>query len=137
MMSNLRRRLASCALALLVCQTASVFAAPLSSCCPARHAASAPAAEAETECCPAGSHPPGQCPRHKSSTTPSKPAKKMDCRIQCDAPHGVQFLIGVAGLLPPPVVSPAAPIVSRAVVVATADPQTRPFVPESPPPRLR
>jgi hypothetical protein len=120
---------------MLVCQTASVFAAPLSSCCPARHAASAPAAEAEIECCPAGSHAPGQCPRHKGSNAPSKPLK-VDCRMQCDTPHGVQFLLGVAGLLPPPVVSPAAPIVSRAVAVATSDPQTRPFVPESPPPRV-
>jgi hypothetical protein len=136
MMSSLRRRLASCALAMLVCQTASVFAAPLSSCCPARHAATAPAAEAETECCPAGSHAPGQCPRHKRSNAPSTPLK-VDCRMQCDAPHGVQFLLGVAGLVPPPIVSPAAPIVSRAVVVATADPQARPFVPESPPPRVR
>jgi len=129
MLSILRRRLASCALALVVCHCALVFAAPLSSCCPSRDAR--PAATAEKECCPAGSHPPGECPLHKRSHTTSK----TSCRMQCDAPHGAQFLPGAVGLLPAPAASIAAPIASRAIALATVDLQTRPFLPESPPPR--
>src|SRR3954447_22229208 len=131
MLSMLRRRLASCALALLVCHSALVFAAPLSSCCPTRH--DAPVAEAEKDCCPAGSHPPGQCPRHAGS----KAATRVACRMQCDAPHGVQFLLGVAGLLPPPAAALDAPILSRALVSSVVNPETRSFVPDSPPPRVR
>jgi hypothetical protein len=128
-MSMIRRRLASCALALVVCQSALVFAAPLSSCCPSRHGA--PVAEAEKDCCPAGSHPPGQCPLHARS----KAETRASCRMQCDAPHGVQFLLGAAVLLPAPAASFAAPLISRAVIVSTANLQSRPFVPDSPPPR--
>jgi len=127
----LRRRLASCALALVLCQIAFVFAAPLSSCCPARDRAGVRAAETEKDCCPAGAHAPGQCPLHGKSKAP-----KVDCRMRCDAPHGAQFLIGVAALLPAPAAVPAVPVVSRAVALAAVDPQTRPFVPDSPPPRV-
>jgi hypothetical protein len=128
----LRRRLASCALALVVCQSALVFAAPLSSCCPSRHGA-AQVAETGKDCCPAGSHPPGQCPLHART----KAETKVSCRMQCDAPHGVEFLLGAAVPLPAPVASLAAPIASHAVVVSTVGLQTRPVVPDSPPPRLR
>jgi hypothetical protein len=134
MISMLRRRLASCALALVVCQSALVFAAPLSSCCPSRDGAKAKAeqAEAEKDCCPAGSHPPGQCPRHAAS----KAAARISCRMQCDAPHGVEFLLGAVGLLPPLAVSLAAPLASSAPAVSEAAPETRPFVPDLQPPRL-
>jgi len=56
--------------------------------------------------------------------------------MQCDAPHGVQFLIGVAALLPPPVAVPAAPVAFHAVVLPALDPHTRPFVPDLRPPRV-
>src|SRR5262245_59576452 len=113
-MTMLRRRLAACALALLVCQSALAFAAPLTSCCPPRHTSGAGEREAgereagEKDCCPAGSHAPGQCPLHARS----KAATTVTCRMQCDAPHGVQFLIGIAGLPLPPAVSIAAPAAS-------------------------
>jgi hypothetical protein len=125
-MLTLRRRLASCALALIVCQTAAVFAAPLWSCCASRHAASA---EAEHDCCPAGSHPPGQCPRHAAE-------RSRDCRLQCDAPHGVQFLIAVVGVLPAPAASAAALVPVQLVVVSPFAPALRPSVPHAPPPRF-
>jgi len=131
-MALLRRRLASCALALVLCQIASVFAAPLSSCCPPRESGHGRVAEAEKDCCPAGAHAPGACPVHGRNKAP----KAAECRMQCDAPHGVQFLIGVAALLPPPVAVPAAPVVFHAVVLSAVDPQTRPFVPDLPPPRV-
>jgi hypothetical protein len=132
LMAMLRRRLASYALVLLVCHSALVFAAPLSSCCPSRHHASAIAPDnAEPDCCPAGSHAPGQCPRHARGAATTK----VTCRMQCDAPHGVQFLLGAAGLLPPPAASFAEPIASRAIGSSAVDPETRPFVPDLPPPR--
>jgi hypothetical protein len=129
-MMMLRRRLASCALALVVCHAALVFAAPLASCCPSR--TSAPAAAAEKECCPAGAHAPGECPLHKRS----KSASNVSCRLQCDAPHGAQFLLGAVGLLPAPAASLAAPVASRAFELGGVDPETRSFVPDSPPPRV-
>lgn len=128
----LRRRLAVCALALIVCQNALVFAAPLTSCCPPRAAA----VEDAKDCCPAGAHAPGQCPLHGRAKT-VKTAPDAPCRMQCDAPHGVQFLLAVAAPLPNPSASLAAPIVSAAPVAAAIDPETRPLVPDLPPPRLR
>lgn len=136
-MTMLRRRLAACALALLVCHSTLVFVAPLSSCCPARHAAAEAARTdgelaTEKDCCPAGSHAPGQCPLHGRSKT----ATKVSCRMQCDAPHGVQFLLGASGPLPAPAVSLQPFVVSHVVVLPVDDPEGRPSVPESPPPRL-
>ena len=131
-MTMLRRRLAASALALLVCHTTLVFVAPLASCCPSRHAAANAPTDAEKDCCPAGSHAPGKCPLHGRS----KGATKIACRMQCDAPHGVQFLLGATGLLPAPAGSLDPLIVSHVVALAADDPEARPSVPESPPPRL-
>lgn len=124
-MLTLRRRLASWALALLFCQTVAVFAAPLSSCCAPRHAA-----VEDQDCCPAGSHPPGQCPRHAAATT------KTSCRMQCDAPHGAQFLIAAPGVMPPAAAVSFALSGGRAVAIAEAVSTARASVPPSPPPRL-
>jgi len=55
--------------------------------------------------------------------------------MQCDAPHGVQFLLGAVGMVPPPAISLAPPIASRTIVSLVVVPETRPFVPDSPPPR--
>jgi len=125
-MSMLRRRLASCALALLCCQTAAIFAASLSSCCAAREAA---AAEAEHDCCPAGSHPPGQCPRHAAEKTGA-------CRLQCDAPHGVDFLLVVAGVLPAPASAAMQLTPGRFVTTREFAPTHHATVPHAPPPRV-
>src|SRR5689334_2326558 len=128
-MLTLRRRLGSWALALLFCQSVAVFAAPLSSCCASAHATAIAAGDDE-DCCPAGSHAPGQCPRHAAAAT------TRSCRVQCDAPHGVQFLIAALGVLPAPVASTF--VLTAGSVVFNAQPATvvRASVPHAPPPRL-
>jgi hypothetical protein len=130
LMVQLRRRLASCALALLFCQTAAVFAAPLASCCAPRVAAAA-TAEEDKDCCPAGSHPPGQCPRHAAQ----KSAAKTSCRLQCDSPHGVQFVAGAVGVMPVQVVSTIAFSSDRFVPSLASAPVLVARVPHAPPPR--
>jgi hypothetical protein len=127
-MQRLRRRLASWALAVLFCQSAAVFAAPWSSCCPARHAASA---DAEPDCCPAGSHPPGECPRRAASNA----ASKASCRLLCDAPHGVQLLITFLSPLPAPAISSITLASGDLVATRDAAPSLHSTVPHSPPPR--
>ena len=125
-MLTLRRRLASWALALLFCQAIAVFAAPLSSCCAPTQAAAAE----DHDCCPAGSHPPGQCPRHAAA------GRKSACRMQCDAPHGAQFLIAVPGVMPPPAAMSLALTPGPSVAIAQPSSTARASVPPSPPPRL-
>jgi hypothetical protein len=89
-----------------------------------------PAIEDE-ECCPAGSHPPGQCPRHARSAGRST----ASCRLQCDAPHGAQFVAAVAGLLAAPSAL-LAPVVRAGTIVTTSATELfRASIPTSPPPR--
>jgi len=134
-MDILRRRLASCAFALTVIQAALLFAAPLSACCradDARTGTSAARATDGEDCCPPGSHPPGQCPRHRSARTA---ARSTECRMTCDAaPSG--FFIGAIGV----VAAPAAvhvPFSSAAVHATPSAPLTvRPALPDAPPPKL-
>ena len=94
-MQRLRRRLASWALAVLFCQSAAVFAAPWSSCCPARHAA---AADAEPRLLPGRVASPRAVPA-------SRAHRRRRAALQCDAPHGVQLLISFLGPLPAPAIS--------------------------------
>jgi len=131
-MQILRRRLASCALLLMALQAALVFTAPLSACCAPRGSAMhrAPAVEDE-ECCPAGSHPPGQCPRHARSAGRSA----ASCRLQCDAPHGVQFVAGVTGVLPAPSALPVPPVDTATILTPSTTELFRASIPTSPPPR--
>lgn len=130
-MQQLRRRLASCALALIVVQAALVFAAPLSGCCPSRAAASA-SLQADKDCCPAGSHRSGECPLHARS----KAAGRAACRMQCDAPHGAGYLLGAIGVLPAPLVVSIPVIEARPLAAAAIAPTLRSAIPDSPPPRL-
>ena len=131
-MNALRRRLTSAALALTVLQFALLFAVPVSACCVRAggdHAAAR--ATEDVECCPAGSHPPGQCPLHKSS----KSRNAASCRMTCDAPHGPQFLLGAIGVVPQPqsseiVLTPSALQAGPAPLLAA-----RPSLPDAPPPR--
>lgn len=153
-MNVLRRRLASGALALTVLQFTLLFAAPVSACCNAGAFRSAHAVKVDTdevECCPPGSHPPGQCPLHKDKVRASAASAKQAesarssgasssraaaCRMLCDAPHGPQFLLGVVGVIAAPESTPidltedALP--AGAPLAATA----RPSLPDAPPPRL-
>jgi hypothetical protein len=128
-MSLLRRRLASCALVVIALQMTGVFAAPLSACCPTRTAAAV--AAADKDCCPAGSHAPGQCPLHKRSTS----ASRVSCRLQCDAPHGLQFVAGAIGVLPAPATTAVPFAVEPIRGTVRVLPELPDFVPDSPPPR--
>ena len=137
-MNLLRRRLASGALALTVLQFTLLFAAPVSACCNAgafRAAAAAARAENDVECCPPGSHPPGQCPRHKNKNVGSF-SRATTCRMLCDAPHGPQFVLGVVGVIAAPrsthIDLAEYALHAGAPFAATA----RPSLPDAPPPRL-
>jgi hypothetical protein len=129
-----RRHLASGALALTVLQFALLFAVPVSACCVRGdgHRAAVRASEA-IECCPAGTHPPGQCPRHKGSKSAETTAGQ--CRMTCDAPHGAQLLLGAVGVLALPQSTEIEPTAyalhAGAPIAATA----RPSLPDAPPPR--
>jgi hypothetical protein len=135
LLTAIRRRLASGALALTVLQFALLFAVPVSVCClgGARNQATARATE-EVECCPPGTHPPGQCPRHKESKTAEAKGTRA-CRMTCDAPHGPQFLLGAIGVLPLPQ-STDIELSRYALHVAMPHGVTaRPSLPDAPPPR--
>jgi hypothetical protein len=141
-MRILRRRLASCALALTALQLALLFSVPVSACCLPKAAAVAHANSATAhECCPAGSHAPGECPLHKGKTggTDRKSPDRQTsgaCRMMCDAPHGPQFLLGAIGILPAPEPIELAPS-SQPLVARTSDlVRSRGAFPDAPPPRL-
>ena len=127
-MQPLRRRFASWALALTVLQTAVAFAAPFAICCPSRAAS----VQDDDDCCPAGSHPPGECPRHAESNS----ARKASCRLQCDAPHAGGYVIVAIGTMPAAAAVFAPVMSSQRLALAAAIPILRSFLPDSPPPRL-
>ena len=144
-MNVFRRRLASGALALTVLQFALLFAAPVSACCNAGAfgvTAQARTVENEVECCPPGSHPPGQCPLHRRATSSAREcgetrgSSRAACRMTCDAPHGPQFLLGFIGVITAPdsteIDLTAGTLHAGAPFAATA----RPSLPDAPPPRL-
>jgi hypothetical protein len=138
-MRTFRRRLASFALAVTALQIALLFAAPVSACCTS---AAAPTAHAQIaadsgDCCPAGSHAPGQCPLHKGQKSTSRQTSGTSrCRMMCDAPHGAGFVVGGVGVLPAPAadsvrLSSTAFHSTDAVVASVSTP-----FPDSPPPKL-
>jgi hypothetical protein len=162
-MHAIRRRLASGALALTVLQFTLLFAAPLSACCEqpaAAERAAARVAADEIECCPPGTHPPGQCPRHRKAGSAGA-AKSADrrlaatrgdwrddeaasrggtsesrCRVMCDAPHGAEFVLGVVGLLPHPQSHDIAATTDSFECPASFVPSDRASLPDAPPPRF-
>src|SRR3954465_3617407 len=127
-MAALRRRLASCALAVTLLQCVLLFAAPVSACCGSGNVRQkADAARDAHECCPAGAHAPGQCPLHKTSHS-------ADCAFRCDASHAPDFVLGAMGVLTRPAAVPA----DRAVTTPPLSPPPAPPAPpppRSPPPR--
>jgi len=136
-----RRRLASGALAVSLLQLALLFAAPISACChPAAgsHAALQTAADDDApDCCPPGSHPAGECPRHSRSHHDSASStKQTHCRFTCDMPHGPQFVLGAIGVLPSPSQTPVRVTSSALSSLQGPDLIVRPAVPDAPPPRL-
>lgn len=81
-------------------QIALLFAAPVSACCARDTGALGASASADVECCPPGSHPPGQCPFHKSRAGTSEQSTK--CRVRCDAQRPMDLLLATTGVLPRP-----------------------------------
>lgn len=129
-MRSLRRRLASCALAVVLLQCALLFAAPVSACC-ATAAARAHATGAESsaiECCPAGAHAPGQCPLHKQE-------RSADCALRCGQTHAPDFVLGAVGILPPPTLTLAPPAALPVDAIAMPRVVVRAIRPDGPPPR--
>ena len=135
-MMFLRRRLASCALVVMLLQLGLLGVGPLVACCgPDSAAAVAGDQSSKVECCPPGSHPPGQCPLHREARDKSRPAA-AECRIRCDAPSGPGIVLGATGMMPPPPIASVSTI-SQALSPAPAPlPTNRPALPDAPPPKF-
>jgi hypothetical protein len=120
------------ALVVTLIQCVMLFATPLASCCGRSEPLKAQTNGADVECCPPGSHPPGQCPLHKQKTSQRS---SSDCRIRCDAQDAPALLVGVAGVLTASVapLAPAPPspyrVAARAMLLSRAD------FPDAPPPK--
>ena len=132
-MSAFRRRLASGALALIALQFALLVAAPLSACCASDAKEVTSLEKAKIECCPAGSHAPGECPLHKSKNSESKDPV---CRMTCSAPDVAQILTGAIGVVPAPQSSLLYMTASALQAAAPVDVTARPSLPDVPPPQL-
>ena len=123
-MASRGRAFAAGALLMVITQLTAVCAVPIVAC------AMAPVAHRQSvECCPAGSHPPGQCPLHKNDS------HSDDCRMTCARQATTPFVPGVVGVLPSSLAI-AAPIEAVAPVFAV-DPvrDSRSLTPSPPPPK--
>lgn len=133
-----RSRLASCALGMMLLQLTVLLAAPFSACCaPAAatpHQTAPRIAEAE-DCCPPGSHPPGQCPLHRSARKDTR-SPAAECRIRCAAPEAAAFVAGLIGVLPPPVVVSVPARSLDLAAVRDGSVIVRAAHPDAPPPKL-
>ena len=129
-MAALRRRLASCALAVALLQCVLLFAAPMSACCGSGNVRQkADTARDAHECCPAGAHAPGQCPLHKTSHSAA-------CAFRCDASHAPDFVLGAIGVLTRPAATLAAPAaVTPRTISRTPALLARTILPDAPPPK--
>jgi len=133
-----RTRLASCALGVVLLQLTLLFAAPLSACCatPAAKSHHTAVRSADVEdCCPPGSHPPGQCPLHRSARANTR-TSPGECRIRCSAPQAAAFIAGVVGVLPIPVAASISIDSSDVAGIPAARPIARAAHPDAPPPKL-
>lgn len=128
-MLPLRRRLASCAFVLCLIQAAALFAAPLVACC---DGAAAPGVHHESDCCPPGSHAPGQCPLHRDST---RPAAASHCRMTCGHPASTIFLLMPVGVLGAPTTIAATLTHTPIAATRTSFPASVPADLSAPPPK--
>jgi len=120
------------ALALTLLQCVMLFAMPIASCCERSAPLKAETNKVDEDCCPPGSHPPGQCPLHKRQA-PKK--SSTECRIRCDGPDVAALLFGVAGVLTAPR-APLAPAASAPFrVITTATLRSLADFPGAPPPK--
>ena len=119
------RIFAAGALLVLVAQLTAVLAAPLVAC-----AMTASIARGDSvDCCPAGSHPPGQCPLHR------RESRSDDCRLTCARQGSTPFVPGFVGVLPPSTSIAPVILVVPAVASFVVTPIARSLTPASPPPR--
>jgi len=81
------------------------------------------------DCCPAGSHPPGQCPLHK------REAPAGGCRLTCATERSTPFVSGFVGVLPPDAVYAPAAISEPATLPASPARIFSSLPPISPPPK--
>ena len=123
-MSLFRRRLAFGALLLLLAQV-SALAAPLAACSGAWEMAH----QDRADCCPAGSHPEGQCPLHQRAASDPNA-----CRLTCAAQTSHAFIPGLTGVLPPAVRIATLFTVAAAVRPTDPRPVSRIITPRTPPP---
>jgi hypothetical protein len=120
-----RRRFATAALVVLMAQLTAVCGVPLAAC-----AASPAAAHHESvDCCPPGSHAPGQCPLHKRESASDH------CRMTCARQGVTPFVPGIVGVLP--VAMSVAPIVASGTALFAANPVriSLTLPPAAPPPK--
>jgi hypothetical protein len=120
------------ALVVTLIQCVMLFATPIASCCGRSAPLKAETNKVDEECCPPGSHPPGQCPLHKQKTPRQS---SNDCRMRCDAQDAPAMLVGVAGILTTSI-APLAPAPAFSFRVAThATLVSRADFPDAPPPK--
>jgi len=124
-MATRGRAFASAALLMVLAQFLAVCAVPLGAC------ALSPAAahRASVECCPAGSHPPGQCPLHRNDSHSNQ------CRMTCARQSATPFLPGMVGVMPPSIAVATAADVATPVVVLDPIHVSSTLTPSSPPPK--
>lgn len=137
-MRAFRRRLASFALALSALQLALLFAVPVSACCTRKPVAKVTAtveAARTHDCCPAGSHPPGECPLHRNDKSADRETSQAgQCRMACDTPHAPQIVFAI-GVLPAPAVSGLAFVSLPAFTRLVAAIESPAAFPDGPPPK--
>ena len=120
------RTFAAGALILALVQLTAVLAVPLVAC-----TAMTPAAHHDSvECCPAGSHPPGECPLHRQEATHSGA-----CRLTCAKQGTTPFVPGIAGVLPPSFEMTTVLAAGPRLAIADASGIFRSITPASPPPK--
>ena len=119
------RAFAAAALLMVVAQVFAVCAVPLAAC------ALSPSAvhHERVECCPAGSHPPGQCPLHKT------PSHSNECRMTCARQGATPFVPGVVGVLLPSIAMANPAGGTLPVPALDSVPCSRSSIPSSPPPK--
>jgi hypothetical protein len=125
-MSSRGRTFAFVALIMVLAQAAGALAAPLAACA----MASSTAHREAVECCPPGSHPPGQCPLHRKS-----PSQSDECRISCAMQGTTIFIPGCAGVLPPSFATVPTLVADSTITAPESIPAFRTRTPVSPPPK--
>ena len=121
-----RRLIAAVAVCLALVQASVVTLSVAACCCEVRHAAKI----AAEDCCPVGSHPPGECPLHRA------PKKAGDCALSCNTSASLQLvLLSGAPPLARPATAPMLVPVSASAAPSSVWLDDVDLVPHAPPPR--